>query len=87
MTISKAFYPDTVAPNGRSTLTITLRNTNEDPLYDVNLTDNLNTMGGTDFTIASPAKRVHHLRKRRGQRNSRRAGYHAQQRHCPGAGW
>jgi LPXTG-site transpeptidase (sortase) family protein len=55
MTMSKAFYPSTVAPMGRSTLTITLTNTNTSPITGVSLSDNLNTMGGTDFTVASPS--------------------------------
>lgn len=56
MTISKAFYPSQVAPGGRSTLTITLRNTNPSPLINAAITqDNLNTMGGTSFTVASPS--------------------------------
>jgi len=56
LTISKAFYPDQIAPGGRSTLTITLRNTNTVPLLNTTITqDNLNTMGGTDFTVANPS--------------------------------
>lgn len=58
MTISKAFYPSQVAPGGRSTLTITLRNTNTAPLINVAITqDNLNTMGGTSFTVANPSNK------------------------------
>ncbi|MEP7134943.1 MAG: SdrD B-like domain-containing protein, partial [Chloroflexota bacterium] len=45
--ISKAFFPDTVAPNGLSRLTITLQNTNPLPLVNGSLTDNLNTAGTT----------------------------------------
>ncbi len=56
LTMSKAFYPNTVAPNGQSTLTITLTNNSPSPITGVSLSDNLNTMGGTDFTIASPLK-------------------------------
>ena len=56
LTMSKSFYPNQVAPGGRSTLTITLRNTFTSPLINVAITqDNLNTMGGTDFTIADPS--------------------------------
>ncbi|MBN1266135.1 MAG: sortase [Anaerolineales bacterium] len=55
LSISKAFYADTVAPGGNSTLTITLENTNTSALYDVDLTDNLTTMGGSTITVASPA--------------------------------
>lgn|GEM_PF-851050 len=52
LTISKAFYPNTIAVNGQSTLTITLSNTSPSPLTSVSLTDNLTTMGGTNITIA-----------------------------------
>ncbi len=52
LTISKAFYPDTIAVNGQSTLTITLSNTSPSPLTSVSLTDYLSTMGGTNITIA-----------------------------------
>lgn len=41
LTISKAFFPGTVNPNGLSTLTITLRNTNTSPLVNVSLLDTL----------------------------------------------
>jgi len=43
-TISKAFTPGTIAPNGLSRLTISLRNTNLLPLTNASLTDNLATM-------------------------------------------
>ena len=43
--VEKSFTPDTVAPNGISTLTITLRNENDSPLIDVSLLDTL--PGGT----------------------------------------
>ena len=52
LTISKAFYPNTVSPNGLSRATVTLTNTNTSPLVNVSFADNLNTMGGTDVTIA-----------------------------------
>jgi LPXTG-site transpeptidase (sortase) family protein len=39
MKVSKAFYPDTIAPDGLSTLTITLTNTNTTRVVGVNLTD------------------------------------------------
>ncbi len=54
LTISKAFYPTKVGPGGRSTLTVTLTNTNITPLTSVTLTDDLTTMGGTEVTLASP---------------------------------
>jgi uncharacterized repeat protein (TIGR01451 family) len=41
LSVSKAFAPSTVAPNGISTLTITLQNTNTSPLINVSVTDNL----------------------------------------------
>jgi hypothetical protein len=41
LTISKAFFPGTVNPNGLSTLTITLRNANTSPLVNVSLLDTL----------------------------------------------
>ena len=41
LSVSKAFYPPTVNPNGLSTLTITLVNTNSSPLVNVALTDSL----------------------------------------------
>lgn len=53
MTMSKAFYPATVSPGGKSTLTITLSNTNTVPVTGVSLTDSLSTMGGTDITVAA----------------------------------
>jgi LPXTG-site transpeptidase (sortase) family protein len=43
--IRKIFYPTTVSPNGFSTLTITLENTNVAQLINVSLTDSLTTMG------------------------------------------
>jgi LPXTG-site transpeptidase (sortase) family protein len=59
LTMSKAFYPPSVAANGHSTLTITLQNTTSSSLVNVSLTDDLATMGGTVPTsggyIASPA--------------------------------
>jgi LPXTG-site transpeptidase (sortase) family protein len=45
--MSKAFFPTTVSPNGISTLTITLTNSNSSALVNVSLTDALSTMGGT----------------------------------------
>jgi len=56
LTVSKAFYPNQVVPNGISTLTITLENTNTNNLINVSATDNLGTMGGGGNTvrIASP---------------------------------
>lgn len=41
LTVTKAFFPTTVNPNGLSTLTITLRNTNTSPLVNVSLLDTL----------------------------------------------
>jgi LPXTG-site transpeptidase (sortase) family protein len=58
MTINKAFYPNTVSPGGLSTLTITLANTNTVPITGVALTDNLNTMVGTDVVIAPTPNRI-----------------------------
>jgi uncharacterized repeat protein (TIGR01451 family) len=52
LTMSKAFYPTTVSPGGYSTLTITLTNTNPIALLNTSLTDNLNTMGGSNVVIA-----------------------------------
>ncbi|MEW6401705.1 MAG: sortase, partial [Chloroflexota bacterium] len=48
MSVSKAFTPPAVSPNGISTLTITLQNTNNLPLVNVSLTDSLpgNTTNG-----------------------------------------
>ena len=43
--VEKIFFPDTVSPNGISTLTITIRNENINPLIDVSLLDTL--PGGT----------------------------------------
>jgi len=45
LSVSKAFTPPTVTPNGLSTLTITLQNTNSLPLVNVSLADAL--PGGT----------------------------------------
>jgi LPXTG-site transpeptidase (sortase) family protein len=57
-TISKSFAPANIAPNGRSRLTISLRNTNLQPLINVSLTDLLSSMGGNGSTngvfVASP---------------------------------
>jgi uncharacterized repeat protein (TIGR01451 family) len=39
--VSKAFFPDKIAPGGRSTLTVTVTNFNNAPLTGVQLTDNL----------------------------------------------
>jgi LPXTG-site transpeptidase (sortase) family protein len=47
LSVGKAFYPPSVAPNGLSTLTITLTNTTDSPLINVSLLDSLATMGGT----------------------------------------
>ncbi|MCD4754160.1 MAG: sortase [Anaerolineaceae bacterium] len=52
LTTSKEFYPTTVSPGGFSTLTITLRNTNDLPLVDVILSDYLSSMGGGNVVIA-----------------------------------
>lgn len=41
LSTSKAFYPSIVSPDGLSTLTITLTNTNASSLVNVSLTDNL----------------------------------------------
>lgn len=49
--ISKAFYPTTIAPNGKSTLTITLTNTSLSALTSVNLTDALTTMTGGGINV------------------------------------
>jgi LPXTG-site transpeptidase (sortase) family protein len=52
--MAKAFYPDIVAPNGRTTVTITLTNRNEAAITDLSLTDNMADIGsGSFFTIAS----------------------------------
>jgi uncharacterized repeat protein (TIGR01451 family)/fimbrial isopeptide formation D2 family protein len=63
--IGKNFSPDTISPDGRSRLTITLTNTNTVPLVDLSVTDNLTTMNlpgddpGVDGVyIASPANAV-----------------------------
>ena len=59
LTMSKAFYPNIVAPGGRSTLTITLTNSNTSTLTNTSITqDNLSTMGGTDITIANPSNKT-----------------------------
>jgi LPXTG-site transpeptidase (sortase) family protein len=53
--IRKVFYPTIVSPNGLSTLTITLENTNDVALTNVILTDSLNTMGNsTNGVIVAP---------------------------------
>jgi LPXTG-site transpeptidase (sortase) family protein len=55
LTISKTFYPVKVNPNGLSTLTIKLTNTNFARLVNVSVTDNLTTMGTlTDGVIIAP---------------------------------
>jgi uncharacterized repeat protein (TIGR01451 family) len=41
LTVTKAFYSTVVQAGGRSTMTITLRNTVDSPLINVSLTDNL----------------------------------------------
>ena len=41
LSVSKAFTPDTVSPNGISTLTITLQNMNASPLVNASLLDTL----------------------------------------------
>jgi LPXTG-site transpeptidase (sortase) family protein len=51
--VSKAFTPPTVAPGGISTLTITLRNTNNVPLVNVSVTDPL-PGSPTDGIIVAP---------------------------------
>lgn len=59
LSVSKAFSPPVVVPNGHSTLTITLENTTDSPLVNVSLTDDLATMGGngttTGVVIADPS--------------------------------
>ena len=47
LTVSKAFYPPTVNPNGRSRLTITLMNNVLSRLVNAAVTDSLTTMGGS----------------------------------------
>ncbi|MCC7446898.1 MAG: DUF11 domain-containing protein [Anaerolineae bacterium] len=54
LTINKAFFPTTVNPNGRSTLTITLNNTNTFPLTDVRVSDTLPSGGGRTVLVANP---------------------------------
>ena len=55
LSVSKAFYPTTVAPNSISTLTITLSNNSTSPLTSVSLTDNTGWGTTTNgFIIASP---------------------------------
>ena len=49
--MSKVFTPDTVSPNGISSLSITLRNASTSPLVSVSLLDNL----PAGLTIASPS--------------------------------
>ena len=54
LTMAKAFYPNIVAPNGRTTVTITLTNRNEAAITGLSLTDNMSDIGpGSFFTIAS----------------------------------
>ena len=57
LTTSKSFYPAAITPGGSSTLVITLTNTNSSALTGVSLLDNLNTMGTTDFTIATTPRK------------------------------
>jgi LPXTG-site transpeptidase (sortase) family protein len=54
--MSKTFSPSTVAPNGISTLTITLQNTNTSPIINVSLTDNLpgTTANNSVFVAPTP---------------------------------
>lgn len=51
LSMSKAFTPATVAPNGISSLVITLQNANTSPLVSVSLLDNL----PSGLTIAAPS--------------------------------
>ena len=53
LSVSKAFYPPTVSPNGLSILTITLQNTYPSPLINVSLTDNL-PGSLTDGVVVAP---------------------------------
>ncbi|NPV75141.1 MAG: sortase [Anaerolineae bacterium] len=54
LTMSKAFYPDVVNPNGLSRLTITLTNTNASPLVDVSLIDPLPFTNATNGVFVAP---------------------------------
>jgi LPXTG-site transpeptidase (sortase) family protein len=58
MTMSKAFYPTTVNPNGISTLTITLTNTNTSPLINVSLLDALPFTNSTNGVFAAPTPNI-----------------------------
>ena len=51
LTVSKAFFPTQVVPNGISTLTITLQNVNALPMVNVSATDSLTTMGTGANTV------------------------------------
>ncbi len=53
LTISKAFYPDVVNPDGLSTLTITLQNTGAADLVNVSL-DDLLPGGTSDGVVVAP---------------------------------
>jgi uncharacterized repeat protein (TIGR01451 family)/fimbrial isopeptide formation D2 family protein len=51
--VTKAFFPDKIAPGGRSTLTVTVTNFNNAPLTGVQLTDNLPQTPATEkITVA-----------------------------------
>jgi len=56
LSISKIFSPSTVAPNGVSTLTITLQNSNDLPLVNVSLIDDLpgTTVNNTVLVASTP---------------------------------
>ncbi len=54
LNVTKAFYPDRVHPNGLSTLTITLVNSNTADLINVELTDNLPNTSPTDGVFIAP---------------------------------
>jgi len=58
MTVAKAFYPTTVNPNGISTLTITLTNTNSSPLTGVSLADPLPFTNATNGIFAAPTPNI-----------------------------
>ncbi|MCA2001715.1 MAG: DUF11 domain-containing protein, partial [Chloroflexi bacterium] len=58
MTMRKAFYPDTVQADGKSTLTITLENTAASPLKNLSLTDLLPGSTSNGIVIANPANVV-----------------------------
>lgn len=55
LSVSKIFSPDTIAPTGISTLTITLQNTNTAALVNVTLTDNLPGTNANDTILVAPA--------------------------------